>query len=378
MEMEKEAIEFLKEVLEIQSVNGIDDERNIAYFIQDYFMTCGVDSYVQEIDNMHANVVAKVEGETDEWIVWNGHMDTVPYGDITKWDTNPSHAIEKEGNIYARGASDMKSGLAGMIYVLGQLKKNNKKPQKNILFIGTCDEEKNGLGATYYMEHENLRDIKGMLIGEPTSLALGIAQKGCLWIEYSIRGVTSHGAYPQEGYNAIEYGIKIIEELRKEIVNHRHQLLGVSTLQLTKIEGGIANNMTPDKAKIAVDIRLTPDITIEKVIELNNQICEKIISNTGGKIQIKNTVLNARDAIEIEPNHMLTEGVKASLAKNKVEMRHVGINYFTDASILAVNDKIPVLLFGPGNPNMAHKPNEMIEVECFVKYIKCLENIALL
>lgn len=92
----------------------------------------GIDAQIQFIDEKHANVVAKLQGKSSEIIIWNGHMDTVPYGDEQLWDTNPRTPIEKEGKIFARGASDMKSGLAGMIWTLCKMKEENYVPEKRL------------------------------------------------------------------------------------------------------------------------------------------------------------------------------------------------------------------------------------------------------
>ena len=107
--------EFLNKVLSIGSVNGSDDERILAEFLANYLKACGVNAVVQEIGKKHANVIAMLEGKSEEKIIWNGHLDTVPYGKISEWSTDPAVPVKKNGCIYARGASDMKSGLAGMV-----------------------------------------------------------------------------------------------------------------------------------------------------------------------------------------------------------------------------------------------------------------------
>ena len=139
--------EFLKQLLSIPSVNGVDDEREIANFIAEYLKDCKVNVSVREIDQRHANVVAVLGGKSKEKVVWNGHLDTVPYGKLSQWNTDPAVPAKKNGCIYARGASDMKSGLAAMVYALGNMKQRGYIPEKTIYFLGTCDEEKGGLGA---------------------------------------------------------------------------------------------------------------------------------------------------------------------------------------------------------------------------------------
>ena len=117
------AVELLKELLTIRSVNGRDDEGAVAEYLCKYFKQSGISAHVQRIDATHANVLAELEGESDGApIFWNGHLDTVPYGDTGEWKTDPAVPVERDGFLYARGASDMKSGLAAMVYALCEYK----------------------------------------------------------------------------------------------------------------------------------------------------------------------------------------------------------------------------------------------------------------
>ena len=139
------AVKLLKELLTIRSVNGRDDEGAVAEYLCKYFEQSGISAHIQRIDATHANVLAELEGESDGApIFWNGHLDTVPYGE---WKTDPAVPVERDGFLYARGASDMKSGLAAMVYALCEYKKSGRPVPHTIHFLGTCDEEKGGIGA---------------------------------------------------------------------------------------------------------------------------------------------------------------------------------------------------------------------------------------
>ena len=140
--MNGNALELLKQILEIPSVNSQDNEGAVAEFLADFFKELGVQAEVQKIDDTHANVIAFVPGKNRErTMIWNGHLDTVPYGSLKEWQTDPAKTKELDGKLYARGSSDMKSGLAAMAYALCHL---DGEPACNIQFLGTCDEEKGG------------------------------------------------------------------------------------------------------------------------------------------------------------------------------------------------------------------------------------------
>lgn len=376
IERGKKSIALLKEILAIPSVNGADNEGAVAEFIANYLKEKHIDAFVQQIDETHANIIAKLEGKSSETVVWNGHLDTVPYGNTEEWNTDPSIPVEKNGRIYARGASDMKSGLAAMVYLLGEIGESGEKPEQTILFLGTCDEEKSGLGAEKILEEIDLSSGSLLLIGEPTGCKLGVAQKGCIWAQLNISGKTSHGAYPEEGYNAVEYGMKIVCRIKKWVTEYEHRVLGTATAQVTMIQGGIAPNMTPDFAEILLDIRTVPGISAEDVEKKIKKICWEEVEETNGEVKFEVRIKNARRAIEIAEEERWIKEFKAYLKQNGAETEEIGINYFTDASILTKKEsEIPVLLFGPGEPRLAHKPNEFVELEKYEKYIEILGEI---
>ena len=376
IERGKKSIALLKEILAIPSVNGADNEGAVAEFIANYLKEKHIDAFVQQIDETHANIIAKLEGKSSETVVWNGHLDTVPYGTTEEWNTDPSIPVEKNGRIYARGASDMKSGLAAMVYLLGEIGESGEKPEQTILFLGTCDEEKSGLGAEKILEEIDLSSGSLLLIGEPTGCKLGVAQKGCIWAQLNISGKTSHGAYPEEGYNAVEYGMKIVCRIKKWVTEYEHRVLGTATAQVTMIQGGIAPNMTPDFAEILLDIRTVPGNSAEDVEKKIKKICREEVEETNGEVKFEVRIKNARRAIEIAEEERWLKEFKAYLKQNGAETEEIGINYFTDASILTKKEsEIPVLLFGPGEPRLAHKPNEFVELEKYEKYIEILGEI---
>ena len=162
------AVELLKELLTIRSVNGRDDEGAVAEYLCKYFEQSGISAHIQRIDATHANVLAELEGESDDApIFWNGHLDTVPYGDTGEWKTDPAVPVERDGFLYGRGASDMKSGLAAMVYALCEYKKSGRPVPHTIHFLGTCDEEKGGIGAREILKEVPETSIGTLLIRWP-------------------------------------------------------------------------------------------------------------------------------------------------------------------------------------------------------------------
>lgn len=371
------AVKLLKELLTIRSVNGRDDEGAVAEYLCKYFEQSGISAHIQRIDATHANVLAELEGESDDAsIFWNGHLDTVPYGDTGEWKTDPAVPVERDGFLYGRGASDMKSGLAAMVYALCEYKKSGRPVPRTIHFLGTCDEEKGGIGAREILKEVPETSIGTLLIGEPTGCRLGVAQKGCLWLEIEAHGKTSHGAYPQEGCNAVEQAMALTGEIETYVKSFTHPVLGASTAQVTQISGGVAPNMTPDTCRILMDIRMTPGLTSQMVVGQAEAFAAARSVTSEEKFRVSCRIVNDRRAIEIGESHPLVKQLSKELEKKGLPVETTGINFFTDASIL-VEHKLDaaVLLFGPGEAGMAHKPNERVEIEKYQKSIQVLMDL---
>lgn len=358
--MESESLDLLRKILEIPSVNSVDQEKKAAEYIAAYFQKHGIQAEVQEIDDIRANVIAFLPGKDPErTMIWNGHLDTVPYGNLKEWRTDPSVAVLEDGKLFARGASDMKSGLAAMVYAMCHAP---EPPAYNIQFLGTCDEEKNGLGASWILKENKMAQAECLLIGEPTGMGLGIAQKGCLWLEIRVRGKTSHGAYPQEGISAIHHGIRIAERLGEYVRSYAFGILGNSTAQITMIDGGVALNMTADECCVKMDIRMVPGLTKEMVLAYGREILQDEQKKAPG-LEAEFHVLNDRRAIHIDEGHWMPSALGSILRSHGYEGGPAGINFFTDASVLDRYDQKRILLFGPGEPSMAHRPNEYVHIK---------------
>ena len=372
-----EAIELLNTLLGIPSVNGFSREADVAEYLQKYLKKFGIESELQYVDRMRANIIADIEGEEPEVLhIWNGHLDTVPYGNTDEWATDPSQPALIDGRITARGASDMKSGLAAMVYTLCRMKAEGKKPKYSIRFIGTCDEEKGGQGAAKVLAEDRLGSPALMIIGEPTDCNIGIAQKGCLWIKLTVNGKTSHGAYPEQGVNAVECGVEICRRFKEEVVKHHHPLLKASTAEITSINGGIAANMIPDVCELTMDVRIVPELTADDVLGRLKRTCDEYAEKKNGALTAEFTVLNHRAAINTEPDNVYVEHLGKLIEKQGMKPELLGINYFTDASVFLKDGKgVPVLLFGPGCPDTAHKPNEYVEVDAYLASIEVLKKM---
>ena len=191
--------------------------------------------------------------------------------------------------------------------------------------------------------------------GRTDGNAAGDRSKGCLWLEISAKGFTSHGAYPKEGANAVSCAVRIADQVKAFVEQTEHSLLGSSTAQITMIDGGVANNMTPDQCRVVMDIRMVPGLTSEQVVAKAKETLAQL-QKEDPRFDASFRALNDRRAIEIDAGHPMTEGLGRQIKEAGYEGALLGLNFFTDASVLDRKGERDILLFGPGEPSMAHQP----------------------
>lgn len=368
----QEAQNLLVSFLNIASVNGTDGELSFAKHIYETLENAGLEVLLEPLDDKRANVIATLKGrDTTRNIVLNGHLDTVKYGELSNWHTDPTQATLVDRRVYGRGSTDMKSGLAGLVMALILLKRKGIVPAVNLVFAATCDEESGGAGATASLNKAWLKEAEFILVGEPTALKFGLAEKACNWLKLIVHGKTGHGAYPERGVNAIERGFAIIERVRTALEKHHHPLLGRTTLQITQVHAGILPNMTPDRAEFVLDIRNTPSLSNEALFELIEEESALEAAKTAGLLRTELEAINSRPPLESDAEEPWIKNFDAAYQKLVgTDAAAAGVNFYTDASLFVqANPKAAILLFGPGEPDLCHQANEYVELDMYEKFV---------
>ncbi len=359
------AVELLCNAVETESVGN---EREIADFISGYIKeNAGIEASVWDFAPGRSNVMAKISGKSNEnAVLLNGHLDTVPFGSLDSWNTPPNKATIVGDTLYGRGAADMKSGLCAMLFAFCQLAKSGAVPQNDIYFIGTGDEETDGLGARSVAEKGLLDNVCSIVIAEPTANKISVASKGALWLEISITGKTSHGAYPEQGVNAAEISFVLTSELKKVVEGHGHPYLGNSTCTLTCITAGVKANVIPDNCKVVYDIRTVPSMCHDRLLLQIEEITNSVKALYPG-CDFDINILTNRASVGIDQQHPLVLSFGDSVKSvTEQEPQLAGTSFFSDATIFARSHNIPTILFGPGSSDEAHKPNESVDINDYL------------
>ncbi|RYL92548.1 M20 family peptidase [Sporolactobacillus sp. THM7-4] len=376
-----QALSFLQSLVRINSVNPPGNERLMAELITETFAQNGLTAKQYSLDADRKNVLLMLKGtdlsqdQRRRSLVLSGHLDTVPVGNA-KWQEDPWGAHIKDGKLYGRGSSDMKSGVAAMILAINAIAKSGIKLKGDLSFLGTAGEEVDGRGARLAIHDGTISGATALVIGEPTNNQLFIAHKGVLWLEITINGKTAHAGWPDKGINAISAMHHFVNELEKFQPVH-DKILGNSTINLGLINGGIAPNMVADTCRLTIDCRTVPGLDAERIYQHAEEILITLSENLNISYSLR-IINNMHFVSTPQENPFIQLSAKVFKESFEADVRFGGANYYSDGSLFTKgNEHLPILIFGPGNPDQAHQPNEWVSLDQYYAAIRYYAMLAI-
>ncbi|MDK2784771.1 MAG: succinyl-diaminopimelate desuccinylase [Bacillota bacterium] len=351
------------------SPNPPGREQAVAEVLKEKFLAAGLSAELVSLEEGRANVISRLPGRGQApALLYAGHLDTVPPGETAAWTHDPYGGELSDGRLYGRGASDMKGGVAAQAMAAVLARRAGLTPAGDLIFVATCGEETDSLGAHAFRHAGGLDGVGGVVIAEPSANELFIAEKGALWLEVTTYGRTAHGSMPHLGINAVWKMHKVLSALADfQPSEERHPLLGRATVSLGTLNGGFKTNVVPDRATATFDMRTVPGRPHAEIVALVQERLDRLAAaDPEFKAEVKvikdlPSVATAAD----EPIVRLARRVGHDLWDR--DLLPQGVNYYTDAAVLLPEGKIPFFIFGPGQPALAHQPEEYVEIEKLVE-----------
>lgn len=366
---ERRLVETLKELILCRSENPFESEptegqgeESVARYMAERLGNHDVECELRELGHRRVNLVARIGSESKESsLMLAGHMDTVR----TIGYPEAYSAEEKDGYVYGRGACDMKAALACYLEVaevLGTL----HPPLEGVLYlVGVADEEYRMRGAQEI--GESGPGVDGVIVGEPTELAVCPASKGRVTTRVVTRGRAAHSSTPETGVNAISHMGRVLaalEEYGSDLLERNpHPLLGRPRVNPGIINGGSQANIVPDECRLEVDRRTLPGESKEDVYgEL-----EDLLAAAGEGVPNFNAWLTEPGLLvpanEVEPDEPLVVALRRSIEEVLGESRELqGFMAASDAAYYGS----PAVICGPGSIEQAHTTDEYVAVEDLV------------
>lgn len=304
------------------------------------------------------------KGSREPLLVFAGHTDVVPPGNIDEWNTDPFKAEVKSNVLYGRGASDMKSSIASMVAATQRFIDNNPNHKGSIGFLLTSDEEGPAKYGTRKVIEKFKREkinIDYCIVGEPTSSkkfgdTIKNGRRGSLTGNLRLIGVQGHIAYPDLAKNPIHFAGNLISKLNNYEWDAGNKYFPKTSLQISSIKSDeVASNMIPRSIDIVFNLRFSNELTQDDIkIKF-----EEILSSLDCQYEI---IWNC----SAEP--FITDEGKLTRILQKVIKETIGVNSnlsttggTSDARFISKHAKETVE-FGPLNQT-AHKVNENINLK---------------
>ena len=270
-------------------------------------------------------------------ILLNSHHDTVKVNN--GWTKDPFGAEIVGDKLYGLGSNDAGGCLVSLMEAFIHF--YNKKLPFNLILAATAEEEIFGPNGLACVLEEVLPRIDMGIIGEPTSLECGVAEKGLMVCDGITNGVAGHAAR-KTGVNAIYLAMKDIEFIRNLEMDRISPFLGEVTMEVTQVEAGHQHNVIPDQCKYVIDIRINEMYS-------NKEILDFLQSYLKADIKPRSMKWNSKG---ISLDHELVKGCKA-----------IGLTPFGSPTLSdQMNCNFPTIKLGPGDSKRSHTADEYIKL----------------
>ncbi len=205
-------------------------------------------------------------------IVFAGHTDVVPTGPLAQWQSPPFTPTQRNGKLYGRGASDMKTSIAAFVVAVEEFLQTNPEPLLNIAFLLTSDEEGPSVdGTKVVIEALKARgeQLDYCIVGEPTAVQrtgdmIKNGRRGTLSGKLTVRGIQGHIAYPHLARNPIHEAVPALAELGSMVWDAGNAFFPPTSWQMSNIHGGTgASNVIPGEVTIDFNFRFCTESPAE-------------------------------------------------------------------------------------------------------------------
>ncbi len=326
---------------------------------------------LQEIAPGRANVIARIGPTGRTPLILNGHLDVVGVEGMSHAPFVPE---VRDGNMYGRGSTDMKGGVAAMCVAAARAAARGSLASE-IIITAVCDEEYESIGTRALLA-QGLR-ATGAIITEPTRMAIAPAHKGFAWIEVVLHGHAAHGSRYDVGIDANRHAgllLAALDRYEQDVLTTRvHPLLGRASLHASSIVGGTGWSTYAARCTLHLERRTLPGETAAQALADVQAICDELAASRSG-FQADVSLVCAQPPLDLALGAPLIASMKAACNANRIEPQIVGLSCWTDAALFA-EAGIPALCFGPGDIARAHSATEWVEVAEIEKAAEILEAI---
>lgn len=333
------------------------------------------------------NVVARLEtGRSGPCVHFNSHIDVVEAGH--GWTVDPWEGVVRDGRVYGRGTCDMKGGLAASIVAVETLLESGLPLRGAIEISGTVDEESGGFGGVAYLARQGLFSrprVDHVVIPEPLNVdRVCIGHRGVWWAEIETQGRIAHGSMPFLGDSAIRHMGAFLDALEcqlfPELARRRTRMPVVpegaraSTLNLNSIHGGqgegfggLPSPCVADSCRLVIDRRFLIEEDLEQVKGEVTGILERLARERPGfrwSMREIMTVLPVLTEPDMPVPKAVASAIRSVLGREAAFVCSPGT--YDQKHIARIGHLHDCVAYGPGILDLAHQPDEYVEIDAMV------------
>jgi acetylornithine deacetylase/succinyl-diaminopimelate desuccinylase family protein len=375
--LRNDIIEYTQDMVRIPSENPPGDETEVSNYVSELLSSLGFDVEQVESKPNRVNTLGILKGTGGgKTLLWNGHYDTVPVGNLDYWTVDPFDGEVKDGRIYGRGSGDMKGAISSAIVATKALGNLGLRFRGDLHLHAVADEEFFGrYGTKYLCENGYVKGVDAAIVGE-ASIRDGVvmarpAVRGRTLVNIHVKGRSAHSSRPDMGVNAVLKMSKVLLAIDETMfIFPKHELLPDPTIAPgTTIKGGTKDNIIPEDCEAVCDVRTVPGMDPEQVLHDIKAVVERLKSSDPELDVYVESQLN-KPPSEISLDHTLYRtAAKATEQVVGYKLEPLGASGSNDTSYLTNLASVPAMAFGPGGGN-AHAPDEWVDVETLVTFAK--------
>lgn len=332
--LQEDALQLLKDLIETPSFSREEDQT--ALLLERWFSSRNI-PYARQRNNVWAK--NKHFQSEKPSLLLNSHHDTVkPNSAYTK---DPFKALVEDGKLYGLGSNDAGGCLVALLATFTYFYEAEDL-EFNLIFAGTAEEEINGQHGIASLLPE-LPHISAAIVGEPTQMAMAVAEKGLIVYDAVVKGTPSHAAHPNPD-NAIYKTAAVLEWFKDFRFEKISETLGEVKLTVTQIQAGSQHNVVPAQVDLVIDVRVNDCYTNSEIDQLLRQKAP-VDSLTARSLRLSSSGISQQHAL-----------VKAG---TQLGMSSYGSPTLSDQALLSC----PSLKLGPGDSTRSHSADEFIYTE---------------
>ncbi|QCN97601.1 acetylornithine deacetylase/succinyl-diaminopimelate desuccinylase family protein (plasmid) [Azospirillum argentinense] len=344
------------------------------------------------------NVIARIEGrEPGPCVHFNGHIDVVPAGQ--GWTVDPFEGVVKDGRVYGRGACDMKGGIAASIIAVEAILEEGIPFPGALEISGTVDEESGGYGGVGHLAtlgYFSRPRVDHVIIPEPLNVdRVCIGHRGVWWAEIETKGRVAHGSMPFLGNCAVRHMGAVLHRIETELIPRlaaKRTTMPVvpegarqSTLNINAIHGGqpedhggLPSPMVPDRCRMVIDRRYLIEEDPEEVRAEIVGILEGLRRERPGfDYELREVLAFLPTLTDADAPVVRAVGAAIETVLGRPAAQVVSPGTYDQKHIARVGHLKDCIAYGPGILDLAHQPDEYVDIDDMVHSAQVMAMAAL-